>query len=225
MIELAANNSVCDPETYNQLKYLGVANSEFTERDTIFEKAAVLLAKYDYKWGIGLVHRHCRLDEGEIMLADGNVTEPVVFSGDGTTATTPTTTTTTAATTGPVYPERWLSTGQAYEFTTRATEQPPTTLFDEFRAMIRDDTTTATANHLLGLYHVDFLEADTWLVEHTEGRKNIVEKVSSQPVLSPTMIEAGWVFGGDSSSRPSYCQQYCNQDSSGNHVGSHHVIS
>lgn len=194
-------DSMCDSKMYNQLRLLGAATSEFTERDAIFEMASALLATYDYKWGIGLVHRHCRLADGEIMLTDGNVTEPVYFTE-----------------TGLAHPERWLSTGQPYEFTTRATEQPPAALFDEFRAIAGD------AANLLGLYHIDLGEANTWQVERTEGRKNIVEKATSQPAQSPTMIEAGWVFG-QGSSRPSYCQQYCNQNSSGNHVGSTHVIS
>ena len=135
------------------------------------------------------------------MLANGNITEPVYCSQIDL-----------------ANPERWLSTSQPYEFTTRETEQPPATLFDEIRAIAGD------AADLLGLYHIDLSEADTWQVEHTDGRKNIVEKVTSQPVPSPTVIEAGWVFG-PGTNRPSYCQQYCNQDSSGNHTGSHHVIS
>ena len=193
-------DSTCDAETYNHLRLLGIANSAFTDREAIFEKASALLAKYDHKWGVGLVHRHCRLADGEIMLANGNVTEPVDCNQIGL-----------------AYPERWLLTGQSYEFTTRETEQPPAALFDEFRAIAGD------AAELLGLYHVDLSEADTWLVERTDGRKNIVEKVTSQPVPSSTVIEAGWVFG-PGTGRPSYCQQYCNQDSSGNHAGSHHVI-
>ena len=95
-----------------------LANSAFTDQEAIFEKTSALLASYDYKWGISLVHRHCRLADGEIMLTNGNITEPVYCSQ-----------------TGLMYPERWLSTGQSYEFTTRKTEKPPAALIDEFRAI------------------------------------------------------------------------------------------
>ena len=192
-------DSTCDAETYNQLRLLTAANSAFIKREAIFEKASALLAKYDHKWGIGLVHRHCKLADGEIMLADGNVTEPIY-----------------RAQTGLAHPERWLSTGQPYEFTTRETEQPPAALFDEFRTIAGD------AADLLGFYHLDRSEADTWLVERTDGRKNIVEKATSQPVPSATMIEAGW-FLGPGTRRLMMCEQYCRQDLNGNHTGASHL--
>jgi hypothetical protein len=159
---------ICNSKTYNELRLLGTASSEFTERDAIFEKAAALLAKYDYKWGVCLVHRHCSLADGEVMLTNSNVTEPVYVTD-----------------TGLAHPERWLSTGQPYEFTTRATEHPPAALFDEFRAIAGD------AADLLGLYYVDLGKANTWQVERTEGRKNIVEIAKSRPVCSSNIIEAG----------------------------------
>ena len=77
-----------------------LANSACTDHEAIFEKTSALLASYDYKWGISLVHRHCRLADGEIMPTNDNITEPVYCSQ-----------------TSLMYPERWLSTGQSYELT------------------------------------------------------------------------------------------------------------
>lgn len=192
---------LCDASTYNELGWLATANSDFTERDAILDQAAKLLAKYEHKWGICLVHRHCSLEEGEIMLATDNVTEPTVPDG-----------------TDVLYAERWLSSGQAYEYTTRVTEQPPVALFEALRAI------AGGMSAVLGIYHVPPGEDGLWQVEYTKGRKNIVEIVTSQPTPSSTMLEAAWAFGG-ASGRPSYCQQYCDQESgTGNHVGSHHVI-
>lgn len=124
----------------------------------------------------------------------------------------------------PIHPERWLATGQAYESTTRLTEAPPASLFEEFRAMIRLD-----AMQYLGLYFADPDQDDAtdreWLVERTDGRKNIVEKVTIQPVQSATMLEAAWLFSGGTK-RPDYCTQYCHQEQpSGSHTSSTHVIT
>lgn len=89
-------------------------------------------------------------------------------------------------------------------------------MFDEFRAIAGD------AADLLRLYHLDPSEGDTWLVERTHGHKNIVEKATSQPVPSATMIEAGWIFG-PGTRHAMICEQYCRQGLDGNHTGTNHL--
>lgn len=54
--------------SYNTLASLGYADETFTNRQNIFEKVGSLLAAYP-AFGLCLVHAHCKLHDGEIMLA------------------------------------------------------------------------------------------------------------------------------------------------------------
>ena len=94
---------------YNTLPNLGEAEEKLTNQQFDLVALAKLLAKYSYEFGIYLVHSHCKLSEGEIMLAKGNVSQPKQLSEVES-----------------YYPENWLGTGEAFEFREDATKAPPT---------------------------------------------------------------------------------------------------
>ncbi|KAM3519317.1 hypothetical protein MY4038_009817 [Beauveria bassiana] len=119
---------------YNTLPTLGHADDQFVNRDSVFEQLAELLAKYDNAFGICLVHSHCKLADGEIMLAKEDISEPVQL-----------------ALIEQYYPERWLANGTAYEFSTRKTDDPPQDLVDEFYRI----THGIGLQNILGFYHIE----------------------------------------------------------------------
>ncbi|KAI9807719.1 MAG: hypothetical protein M1826_004486 [Phylliscum demangeonii] len=116
---------------YNSLPTLGEAEVRFTDRAGMMTKLAPLLAAYGGMFGLCLIHAHCSLAEGEVMLADGHVSQPVKRS----------------EILGPCYPDRWLPTGEPYEFTTRTTTEPPAELLLSFARL-------TGAIGVLGLYYV-----------------------------------------------------------------------
>lgn len=63
------------------------------------------------------------------------------------------------------YPERWLATGQAYEFSSRPTVDPPPKFFEEFREIVGDESP-------LGLFLVDEHGPKT-RTEVVQGRKSV----------------------------------------------------
>jgi len=67
------------------------------------------------------------------------------------------------------YPERWLVTGEAYEFNRKETISPPQKLLEEFRTIVGDVK-------VLGLFYAYEREGGIAL-ERTEGRRNIIEIV------------------------------------------------
>ncbi|CUA67874.1 hypothetical protein RSOLAG22IIIB_07566 [Rhizoctonia solani] len=162
-------------EVYNSLPTVGAANAAFTDREAVFAKLAPLFAAYQFQFGVCLVHAHCKLQEGEAMVADGNVTRPVFD--------------------GPRYPERWLADGTPYEFTREPTETPPPELIRDFQAIVGKDA-------LLGLFHASrdqngktAPDGKVW-IEHTEGRDNIVELIDRNEMAKH--METAWIPGTDS---------------------------
>ncbi|KAL5331526.1 hypothetical protein ACEPPN_001060 [Leptodophora sp. 'Broadleaf-Isolate-01'] len=95
-------------QLYNKLPTLGDADDTFVDRDNVFKILAVLLAEYGNTFGLCLVHNHCKLIEGEIMLQKGNMSQPEKLENAGV-----------------YYPNRWLSGGVPYEFTTKQSPTPP----------------------------------------------------------------------------------------------------
>jgi hypothetical protein len=155
-------------KSYNSLPTLLEANDRFKDRERLFSNLARLLSKYENAFGVCLVHTHCELLKGEIMLETEDVSQPTMISGAG-----------------PYYPERWLPSGTPYEFTCRRTEPPPQELLDEFRAMTQDVA-------VLGLYYVG--PEDRVRIEWTEGRKNIVRDIQGEDWrLNP--VETAWNLG------------------------------
>ncbi|EMD38034.1 hypothetical protein CERSUDRAFT_122837 [Gelatoporia subvermispora B] len=92
-------------QLYNALPIVEDADARFQDREALFEKLAPLLAQYGNQFGICLVHAHCSIDEGEKMIAKEYVSEPLRDT--------------------PCYPERWLASGEAYEFNINPTQSPP----------------------------------------------------------------------------------------------------
>ena len=72
---------------------------------------------------------------------------------------------------GEFYPERWLATGEPYEFNREPTISPPQNLFEEFQKIVGDVK-------VLGLFFIrDEGKKGGITLERTEGRRNIVEIV------------------------------------------------
>ncbi|KAH7325177.1 hypothetical protein B0J17DRAFT_581992 [Rhizoctonia solani] len=173
---------------YNSLPDLKFANDAFIDRDVMFGKLAPLLAAYQFQFGLCLVHAHCALNEGEAMVASGNISRPVRG--------------------GPRYPERWLSDGTAYEFNQEPTIVPPPELIRDFQAIVGKDT-------VLGLYYSGDVQGGKIWLEHTEGRDNVVELVDRDREITPILrssatrfsiyhlveisshVETGWLPGTD----------------------------
>ena len=156
---------------YNALPTLEDADKLFVDREGIFAAAATLLAQYGNAFGICLIHAHCTVTEDEIMLAHGNISQPKKVSS-----------------LDKFYPERWLPSGEAYEFTTRPTTSPPPALMDEFSQL---------TSHIgvLGLYHVDN-ESKGKMIEHTEGRTNILMPyVDTGKESTGDFTETAWNLG------------------------------
>lgn len=155
-------------KSYNSLPTLLEAVQRFNDRERVFAGLARLLASYGNVFGVCLVHAHCTLSKGEIMMEREDVSEPV-----------------DPPKTELYYPERWLSSGIPYEFTSRYTETPPESLFNEFRAV-------TGAYEVLGLYYAGN-QRDVKL-EWTEGRKNVVRAMVEEDWrLNP--VETAWNLG------------------------------
>ena len=103
---------------YNTLPTLEDAAKRFADHEDMFAAVKGLLLEYQDVFGLCLIHAHCTLADGEIMLSRGNTSEPEkVTALQG------------------FYPERWLPSGDAYEFTTRPTIPPPTSLLEAFHQL------------------------------------------------------------------------------------------
>ncbi|KAF8901906.1 hypothetical protein CPB84DRAFT_1776988 [Gymnopilus junonius] len=138
---------------YNSLPSVDIAHVSFSKRDEILSKLATVFNRAEYrKFGVCLVHRHCILEEGERMVARGNISQPErVYDSE-------------------CYPERWLVTGEAYEFTQEPTTEPPVQLVEEFRKIVGN-------TQVLGLFFIHNSDISGVALERTEGRKNIIEIV------------------------------------------------
>lgn len=150
---------------YNQLPSIYDADSAFCDRERIFKKLAPVFAKYDPRFGLTLVHRHCKLRKGERMVARDHISQPEKMVT--------------------CFPERWLATGEPYEFNARATISPPDGLLKEFREVVGDID-------VLGVCFISDEDRGLGLqVERTEGRKNITEVVVT---ASSNQIPTCWLL-------------------------------
>lgn len=152
---------------YNNLPSLEEATDKFTNRAHVFSKLASLLAKYEHKFGVCLVHAHCTLEEGEIMVASGHVSQPERDVE--------------------CYPVCWLASGEPYEFTKEPIGIPPPELFTQFRDIV-------DGIDVLGIYAASGPPSSGILLEQTDGRKNITEIVA---FAGPQDIETAWLPGAD----------------------------
>ena len=169
-------------EMYNALPDVEDADKRFVEREATLSKLGPLFSKYDYQFGACLVHSHSKLQPGEKMIATGYITEPVIPSANLA-----------------HFPERWLSNGEPYEFTTQPTPSPPAELVAEFQKIVGDIG-------VLGLYFAGSASESQGkiLLEHTEGRKNIMEQVSEFP---SNCIETTWNLGPEPGRAG--CRSFC----------------
>ncbi len=106
-------NMTTHEELYNGLSSVEDASYRLGNPKEILEKLTPVFEKYGDKFGVCLVHRHCTLDEGEKMVADGDISQPERDIE--------------------CYPERWLASGEPYEFTRKPTESPPLELLEKFK--------------------------------------------------------------------------------------------
>lgn len=160
-------------QLYNNLPTLGHADAQFVQREPVFQQLAELLAQYNNVFGICLVHSHCKLDDTEIMLAKGHVSEPE-----------------TIANIECYYPERWLANGTPYEFTTRQTEEPPQQLINKFL----DITRQFNLQDIIGFYHIEGGKDAPAIIEWTEGRKNLTS-ILTEEHKSVEPVQTAWDFG------------------------------
>ncbi|KAI1126950.1 hypothetical protein F5Y10DRAFT_278468 [Nemania abortiva] len=157
---------------YNRLPTLEVADERFNEREKMFAQLGGLLEQYGNVFGLCLVHAHCTISDDEVMLRRGNVSQPEKLSG-----------------LTKLYAERWMSSGEPYEFTTRLTTAPPEALLEAFNRL---------TSHVgvLGLYHIDKEDNCSKAIEHTEGRKNILMPyTNADQAHEATQTLTAWDFG------------------------------
>ena len=159
---------------YNALPTLGEAEERFASRERMFAAVRSLLAEYGFVFGLCLIRAHCKLADDEIMVGRGNISQPEKASA-----------------LVECYPERWLSSGEPYEFTTRPTTSPPAPLIDAFHQL-------TSHVEVLGLYHIGNEGQDKpgKMVEYTEGRKNILRPFTdADRAHTATQTETAWNLG------------------------------
>ncbi len=132
---------------YNTLPSLSEAMERFESRKEILDSISNLVSKYENLFDVCLIHTHCSLAEGEIMLEKGDVSQPVLLSE-----------------VVDWYPVSWLPSGEPYEFTTEPTITPDPSLLADFRALTQDIG-------VLGLRYACSNNVETRL-EWSEGRMN-----------------------------------------------------
>lgn len=103
------------------------------------------------------------------------------------------------------YPERWLSTGEPYEFTVRRTEKRPTELIDEFQRIVKD----AKLQDILGLYRIDGGKETPAIIEWTEGRENLTREITDDDKTGEPIQTAWDSSRGDPDTMS--CMIYCDQ--------------
>ncbi|KAJ7801264.1 hypothetical protein B0H13DRAFT_1672629, partial [Mycena leptocephala] len=144
-----------DPHTqfYNSLHSIDDAHRKFNSRHDIIHQLWLHFRKSDPegKFGVCLVRRHGTIDDGERMVAVGQVTQPQIPAAGVT-----------------YHPMRWDRNGQAFEFSLQPTECPPDSLLSEFRRIVGDLA-------VLGIFYVPVEDRRRVRhgFEHTQGRKNI----------------------------------------------------
>jgi hypothetical protein len=135
---------------YNTLPNLGEAEKKLAGQQFDSVDLANLLAAYSYEFSIYLlVHAYCRLVEEEIMLANGNISEPKHVSGvDG------------------YYSENRLASGETFEFRRSATKAPSPGVLAELNRLTK-------SIGVLEPCYISEVDPDKKL-KYTDGRKDIL---------------------------------------------------
>jgi hypothetical protein len=85
------------------------------------------------------------------------------------------------------YPERWLSSGDAYEFFNKPTMEPPADLILDFARIVGKIG-------ILGLYFAGGVTGD-FLLEWTEGRRNLTRSITPEEGIKGGHIQTAWMPG------------------------------
>jgi len=162
---------------------------------------APAFASYLDEFGICLVHRHFTLQDEERMISTGLVSKPDVRVG--------------------CYPERWLASGEPYEFSSEPTRELPVDLAKKFQERLHSyETEDADGKKpiagFVGIYYINKtrsgvstgsrdvdsmgdqkLPEDIIWFETTdhEGRASILEPVSSNSDRLRSGTPTGWSVG------------------------------
>jgi len=182
-------------ELYNSLPSLSEARQRLLSLDggpdPLLKYLGPLFKQYP-QFGICLIHAHCKLEHSERMVSTGRISEPKIVSDES------------------CFPERWLSNGDPYEFSSSPTVEGgsvPKELLDGFQARLRSFSPNDLSG-LLGIYYVHDPDSDhskaghdhnkvpdkdiIWM-ETTEGRTNILELVTKDKVMAMSnAVPAAW---------------------------------
>jgi len=219
-------------ELYNRLPTIHNAHEMLLSikggPDTLLNSLTPLFIQYP-QFGVCLVHAHCTLTSGEKMVSSGNISEPkIVGDDDG------------------CYPERWLSNGDPYEFSSTPTIDGgivPKELLDGFSKVLGDFEGRDLRN-ILGIYAYDDDSAGSsdddgsaisdagdnvsnrmiW-VERTVGRANVLELAPKKVVdQMDNVTTACWAFRKDSEQpeKKCVCQTSKPKDQNPFHNREHH---
>jgi len=169
---------------YNELPSVEAAHAAFIARN-ILSQLYDVFANHE-EFGISLVHRHTTLEDGEVMVHNGDITQPerIVGSIPGEALVVD------IGGTHPerlkkAYPHAWLITGQPYEYTLHPTPALPPQLIQRFHAEVKQ-TNVGGGQDLLGICHVSGgVKVDEMFIERTEGRRNIEQRVQAQNDVAP----------------------------------------
>lgn len=174
-------------EFYNRLPLLHDADQEFqrVEFDKLFvDRLVPLLAKYENKFGVCLIHRHFEIGVGERVVATGNIAEPRVVTKGNIVEPFPD----SGMPSFQCFPERWTAEGKPWEYTQERTESPPQQLINRFK----EEVDAFGVGRVLGLFYIRNEDQHGVLLERTEGRRNIMVHITDDDVPPDTTV-TGWI--------------------------------
>lgn len=179
-------------QLYNELPSLGKARDRLTTLDSGLHrlfKSLIPIFNHHPQFGVCLIHAHCTLHSDEKMVSTGRVSEPVLDTASGENRL--------------IYPERWLSNGVPYEFSSTPTVEVRDELVEAFQDRMKSFEGKDLSD-LFGIYYIHRPDDDRsgdreengediiWL-ERTVGRKNIVEPVTRDVAMAyPMNTPAAW---------------------------------
>ncbi|KAG6888388.1 hypothetical protein C0995_008709 [Termitomyces sp. Mi166 len=151
---------------YNSLPSIQEANKMFRteDRPNIFAAVAEVLKRFEPVYALSLIHAHCTIVPGEVMVARGNVCQPEFIDPSD------------------CYPVCWLSDGLA----------PPQELLEEFRERVGHYASVLGLAYKGP--HMKDLETTSHLdLEHTLDRANITTPLAQPRDELGDSVEAQWI--------------------------------